>query len=220
MHWSRCGFAALVMVVGCRVVSPPPAAPPPAVEPKVAVAVEAPRSPPTETPKAAAKPEATKAGSPKPATSQAAKSAPPTPPAPVAAKAPVLDLRTLEQRLKDTNAIGVMTKLSLKNQVDDLVAQFRAFHDGRRPPYAHGAPAPLRIAVDEGALLAAGSRSRAGEPDQRIARGDLGPAFGSRQPRSLLVRKAMNRIAITLSTLAALTPLPRMTRSSARTWPR
>jgi hypothetical protein len=28
----------------------------------------------------------------------------------------------------------VLTKLSLKNQVDDLVAQFRAYHDGRQPP--------------------------------------------------------------------------------------
>ena len=37
-------------------------------------------------------------------------------------------------KLKESKAIGVMTKLSLKNQVDDLVAQFRAFHDGRRPP--------------------------------------------------------------------------------------
>lgn len=45
-----------------------------------------------------------------------------------------LNLKTLEQRLKDTNAIGVLTKLSLKNQVDDLVGQFRAYHDGRRPP--------------------------------------------------------------------------------------
>lgn len=45
-----------------------------------------------------------------------------------------LDLKSLEKRLKDTNAIGLMTKLSLKNQLDDLVAKFRAFHDGRRPP--------------------------------------------------------------------------------------
>ena len=37
-------------------------------------------------------------------------------------------------KLKESKAIGVMTKLSLKNQVDDLVAQFKAFHDGRRPP--------------------------------------------------------------------------------------
>jgi len=45
-----------------------------------------------------------------------------------------LDLKTLEQRLKDTGAVGIMTKLSLKNQVDDLIAQFRAFHSGQRPP--------------------------------------------------------------------------------------
>lgn len=45
-----------------------------------------------------------------------------------------MDLKSLEKRLKDTSAIGLMTKLSLKNQLDDLVAKFRAFHDGRRPP--------------------------------------------------------------------------------------
>lgn len=42
--------------------------------------------------------------------------------------APTLDLGSLEQRLKDTRAIGVFSKLSLKNQVDDLLEQFRAFH--------------------------------------------------------------------------------------------
>ena len=41
---------------------------------------------------------------------------------------PALDLRALEQRLKETQAIGLFTKLSLKNQVDDLLNQFRAFH--------------------------------------------------------------------------------------------
>ena len=129
------GFAALVMVAGCGVVSPPPPAPSPAAEPKAAVIAEAPRSPPTEIPKAPAKPDAPKSAPPKPAKPQTAKAPPPAPsPAPLAAKAPTLDLRSLEQRLKDTNAIGVMTKLSLKNQVDDLVAQFRAFHDGHRPP--------------------------------------------------------------------------------------
>lgn len=45
--------------------------------------------------------------------------------------APALDLASLEQRLRDTHAIGVFTKLSLKNQVDDLLAQFRAYYDGR-----------------------------------------------------------------------------------------
>jgi hypothetical protein len=37
----------------------------------------------------------------------------------------------MEQRLRATRAIGVFTKLSLKNQVDDLLAQFRAFHGGK-----------------------------------------------------------------------------------------
>ena len=41
---------------------------------------------------------------------------------------PALDLRALEQRLRDTRAIGLFTKLALKNQVDDLLNQFRAFH--------------------------------------------------------------------------------------------
>jgi hypothetical protein len=44
---------------------------------------------------------------------------------------PPLDLASLEQRLRDTKAIGVFTKISLKNQVDDLLTQFRAFHAGR-----------------------------------------------------------------------------------------
>jgi hypothetical protein len=42
-----------------------------------------------------------------------------------------LDLTSLEKRLRETNAIGVFTKLSLKNQVDDLLEQFRTFHQGR-----------------------------------------------------------------------------------------
>lgn len=42
-----------------------------------------------------------------------------------------LDLAGLEQRLRDTRAIGVFTKLSLKNQVDDLVGQFRGFYQGQ-----------------------------------------------------------------------------------------
>ena len=47
---------------------------------------------------------------------------------PGASPAPALDLPSLEQRLRDTRAIGVFTKLSLKNQVDDLLGEFRAFH--------------------------------------------------------------------------------------------
>ena len=55
-------------------------------------------------------------------------------PAPALAKPeapPTLDLKSLETRLKETKAIGVFTKLTLKNQVDDLLDQFRAFYQGR-----------------------------------------------------------------------------------------
>lgn len=71
------------------------------------------------------KPEAPRpATSPPPPAPAAAAKANPPPPA-----APALDLTSLEERLKDTRAIGVFTKLSLKNQVDDLLSQFRAFHN-------------------------------------------------------------------------------------------
>lgn len=42
-----------------------------------------------------------------------------------------LDLEGLTQRLRDTKAIGVFTKLTLKNQVDDLLAQFREVYQGQ-----------------------------------------------------------------------------------------
>jgi hypothetical protein len=46
-------------------------------------------------------------------------------------KAPPLDLASLEQRLKDTKAIGLLTKITIKNQVDDLLNQFRSFYQGK-----------------------------------------------------------------------------------------
>jgi hypothetical protein len=51
--------------------------------------------------------------------------------APEKTPASALDLRSLEQRLKDTHAIGVFAKLSLKNQVDDLLDEFRDFYGGK-----------------------------------------------------------------------------------------
>ena len=65
-----------------------------------------------------------------PATAVPNAAALPSPPSP-AATAPALDLKSLEQRLRDTHAIGVFTKLSLKNQVDDLLAQFKTFYRGQ-----------------------------------------------------------------------------------------
>jgi hypothetical protein len=44
---------------------------------------------------------------------------------------PPLDLASLETRLKETKAIGLMTKIALKNQVDDLLNQFRGFYAGK-----------------------------------------------------------------------------------------
>ena len=52
------------------------------------------------------------------------------------AAAPPLDLAALEQRLRDTKAIGLFTKLSIKNQVDDLLDDFRAHFKGQVPPLA------------------------------------------------------------------------------------
>ena len=137
--------AILALVAACGLVSPPPA-------PSQAPAPPQPPAslPPASPPMSQATPPAREAAAPAPAPKPAApavppKSAPPaaaakSPPAaatkapPVAAAAPPIDLKSLEEKLKDSKAIGVMTKLSLKNQVDDLVAQFRAFHDGRQPP--------------------------------------------------------------------------------------
>jgi hypothetical protein len=146
MH-ARLRFIALtVLVGGCAATpTPPPVQAPP--QPGPAVATRPPAAPATQSPPAAAAaPAKTAAAAKAPvATAPRAAPAPPAPakapPAPVAAP---LDLRSLEQRLKDTAAIGVLTKLSLKNQVDDLVERFRAFHRGQRPP---GLP-ELRPAFD------------------------------------------------------------------------
>lgn len=39
-----------------------------------------------------------------------------------------LDFKSLASRLRETRAIGVFTKLALKNEVDDLVDRLRAYH--------------------------------------------------------------------------------------------
>lgn len=42
-----------------------------------------------------------------------------------------LDLEALKKQLKDTKAIGLFTKLSLKNKVDDLMDDFRDYYAGK-----------------------------------------------------------------------------------------
>jgi hypothetical protein len=115
--------------------APPPArtqAPPAPVPP---AAVTAPATPPASSASPGAPPTrplpkpsgASGTTQPKPATQTPVAV---TKPAPESPQAPTLDLGALEQRLKDTKAIGVFTKLSLKNQVDDLLSELRAFHSG------------------------------------------------------------------------------------------
>ena len=118
-----------------------PATPPPAIEPERPVppapATQA-AVPKASVPVAPAKPVAPTQQLPKPAAAVAVTpERAPTPavvpratPAPVVPKpaAAPLDLKSLEARLRQTGAIGVLTKLSLKNQVDDLVDKFRAYH--------------------------------------------------------------------------------------------
>jgi hypothetical protein len=54
------------------------------------------------------------------------------PPAVARAQEPPLDVAALTARLRDTKAIGTFTKLALKNQVDDLLKQFRAHYQSGR----------------------------------------------------------------------------------------
>ena len=78
-------------------------------------------------PRAPARPPATlSAAAPPAAKSETATAAP----ARTQAAAP-LDLKSLETRLKETQAIGVFTKLTLKNQIDELLERFRAFYQGK-----------------------------------------------------------------------------------------
>lgn len=118
----------------------------PEVVPEVPVAAPPPApvtaAPVTAKPSAAAAPGTHVAATDKPAAKAPAKVAalPPRAPQPqkpqtpsVAApvtQAPSLALAALEQRLKDTDAIGIFTKIALKNQIDDLLNRFKAYFEG------------------------------------------------------------------------------------------
>jgi hypothetical protein len=41
-----------------------------------------------------------------------------------------LDLTALKEQLKATKAIGIFTKIALRNKVDDLMTQFRDYYRG------------------------------------------------------------------------------------------
>jgi len=111
MRVAHAAVLALLLTAGCaRGVPGTPVSEPPNVAAQPA------------TPQPSAKPAA-------PATPQGAnKAAPPV--AKIPAVAPTLDLNTLEAQLRATKAIGVFTKITLKNQVDDLLDRFREYYQG------------------------------------------------------------------------------------------
>ena len=145
MAWLLCGLLAAACTVverggPGRAVQPAPA---PVTVRSAPAALPPPGQPPTgaaptapaESPRSPARvPDRTRATTrPAPAVVQAAPPvtpAVPVPAAPAAAPAvkPPLDLGSLEARLRETKAIGVFTKISLKNQVDDLLDKFRAYY--------------------------------------------------------------------------------------------
>jgi hypothetical protein len=124
--------------------APQPVAPDPAAKPVTTLAPQAARIPPappsvkTPVPQAVRKDAKPVSASPKPVAPAAASRATPAPTA-----APTLDLEALKARLRATKAIGVFTKISLKNKVDDLMKQFTEHYQGRKPPIAE-----LRLSYD------------------------------------------------------------------------
>jgi hypothetical protein len=121
-------------------VSAPPPAPPPAPAPvgtarRASTSAPAPSSAPASRPAAVS---STKPALPaKPAAPAPSGQAAPQPVAPAGiassarpAAAPALDVHSLETQLRETKAIGVFTKIALKNQVDDLLDRFRAYYSG------------------------------------------------------------------------------------------
>ena len=110
--------------------SPPPA--PPAKEAPVKAAtakkdvpsnIKPPVTPPSAPP-ATPKVKAPVANAPTPTAGTTTPATAPNSPIP-------LDLTALEKQLKATKAIGVFSKISLKNQVDDLMKKFREHYQGK-----------------------------------------------------------------------------------------
>jgi len=124
----------LLLTAGCARAKPDTPVP----EPKtVATRPAAPQAP--AKPAAPATPKTTPAaGSARtakdPAPKVAGGGAPPVARTPAAA--PPLDLKTLTQQLRETKAIGIFTKIALKNQVDDLLDAFRKHYQGNNATLA------------------------------------------------------------------------------------
>ena len=181
----RTGFLMILLTAGCAVVehappgsgtspavaapapgaaTPAPTAPAATAAPDVVEPVP-PRAPSKAVGGAKAAPPAAKPVAKAPAAAPAAAAAPAstgasvTPPSPAK---PPLDLNALEARLRETDAIGMFTKIALKNQVEDLLDQFRDYYAGKvktslaelRPPYDRLLLKVLALLQDEDPDLA------------------------------------------------------------------
>ncbi len=104
--------------VAAKPVAPAPPQSVPVAVPPASVKAPAKATPPTLRTRAPI------AGTPMPA-------APPVAARPAPATPLTLDLNALKEQLKETKAIGVFTKISLKNKVDDLLEQFREYYQGK-----------------------------------------------------------------------------------------
>ncbi len=150
MHFARVAVLPLLLGAGCA--SVPSSAPIPQPEAVAPQSIAAPVAPATAVstpapsiavaaPQVAGKATEPAAKAPPPAAVAKAPAAPgaraPTLAAPAVvaspapASPPALDLNALKEQLKETKAIGVFTKITLKNQVDDLLDQFREYYQGK-----------------------------------------------------------------------------------------
>jgi type IV secretory pathway VirB10-like protein len=129
MHVGYAAVLLLLLTAGCARVKPdtrvsePPVV---ATQPGTPKPAAKPTAPATPQPEPASAP-APSARTPRP--QAASKVAPPVVKTP--AVAPALDLKTLEEQLRETKAIGFFTKITLKNQVDDLLDRFREYYEGK-----------------------------------------------------------------------------------------
>ena len=90
-------------------------------------------------------------------------------PTPAKQAPPPLDLKSLETRLKETEAIGVFTKLALKNQIDDLLDHIQGVLPRTAQDHPRRASATVRSGAPQGARSAAGYRCTAGRCDRGVA---------------------------------------------------
>jgi hypothetical protein len=148
----HCAWVGLLLTAGCAAIehTTQPSASPTTAPPAITVSVEpppttpTPPAPPTQA-KAAQHSSATNGSTPRrpepsspsaqrdvnvAATPRARSETSTGVPAKGPSAAP-LDLKSLETRLKETPAIGVFTKLALKNQIDELLDRFRGFYQGK-----------------------------------------------------------------------------------------